>query len=75
MPALVKRRFGESGRSEELGTMVWFFSWKKSRNCWRIWALVGIGIGWDLGRDFAKEGFLKREQILRIDTAEKGCEN
>ena len=55
--------------------MVWFFSWKKSRNCWRIWALVGIGIGWELGRDFAKEGFLKREQILRIDTAEKGCEN
>src|SRR5436190_19652304 len=43
MPAFVKSRFGESGMSDELGTMVCCFSRKKSRNCWRIWALVSIG--------------------------------
>src|SRR5437764_5852397 len=32
MPALVKRRFGASGKSEEEGTMVCCFSRKKSRN-------------------------------------------
>jgi hypothetical protein len=32
MPALVKRRFGASGNSDDEGTMVCFFSRKKSRN-------------------------------------------
>ncbi len=36
MPALVKSRFGESGMSEALGTIVCCFSRKKSRNDWRI---------------------------------------
>src|SRR3954469_16670470 len=43
MPALVKSRLGESGRSEDEGTMVCCFSRKKSRNDWRIWALVRMG--------------------------------
>ena len=45
MPALVNSRFGESGMSDDDGTMVCFFSRKKSRNCWRIWALVSMGVG------------------------------
>src|ERR1043166_9298586 len=40
MPALVKRRFGESGMRLDEGTMVCCFDLKKSRNDWRIWALV-----------------------------------
>ena len=36
MPALVKSRLGESGMSEEEGTMVCCFSRKKSRKDWRI---------------------------------------
>src|SRR5437867_1166824 len=40
MPALVKRRLGESGRSDDDGTMVCFFSRKKSRNDCLIWAEV-----------------------------------
>src|SRR5712671_4253407 len=40
MPALVKRRFGESGKSDDDGTMVCFFSRKKSRNDCRISADV-----------------------------------
>src|ERR1043166_8573609 len=45
MPAFVKRRFGESGMSDALGTMVCLFSRKKSRNCWRIWVLVSMARG------------------------------
>ena len=45
MPAFVKSRFGESGMSELLGTMVCCFSRKKSRNCWRIWVLVSMAYG------------------------------
>ena len=40
MPAFVKSRFGESGIKLEEGTRVWLFSWKKSRNDWRICADV-----------------------------------
>ncbi len=40
MPALVKSRFGASGRSDDDGTMVCFFSRKKSRNDCRICAEV-----------------------------------
>src|SRR5258707_9902628 len=36
MPALVNRRFGESGSKLEEGTIVCFFSLKKSRNVRRI---------------------------------------
>src|ERR1051325_677468 len=36
MPALVNKRFGESGMSDEDGTMVCCFDLKKSRNDWRI---------------------------------------
>src|SRR5436309_8803173 len=36
IPALVKSKFGASGSSDEDGTMVCFFSRKKSRNDWRI---------------------------------------
>src|SRR5438552_18561584 len=36
MPALVNNRFGASGRSDDDGIMVCFFSWKKSRNDCRI---------------------------------------
>src|SRR5438552_15964886 len=42
MPALVKSRFGASGSSDEDGTMVCFFSRKKSRNDCRISAEVII---------------------------------
>src|SRR3954464_5332009 len=40
IPAFVKSRFGESGISDDDGTIVCFFSRKKSRKAWRIWALV-----------------------------------
>src|ERR1700719_4327542 len=40
MPALVKSRFGESGRSEDDGTIVCCFSRKKSRKDLRISAEV-----------------------------------
>src|SRR5205823_13517400 len=40
MPALVKSRFGASCRSDDDGTMVCFFSRKKSRNDCRISADV-----------------------------------
>jgi hypothetical protein len=40
MPAFVNKRFGESGISEDDGTMVCDFDLKKSRNDWRIWLLV-----------------------------------
>jgi hypothetical protein len=38
MPALVKRRLGESGRREEDGTMAWDrgLDWKKSKKDWRM---------------------------------------
>src|SRR5436190_13275819 len=42
MPALVNRRFGESGMRLEEGTMVCCFDLKKSRNDWRISELVII---------------------------------
>ena len=42
MPAFVNRRFGESGMSEEDGTMVCCFDLRKSRNDWRICVLVII---------------------------------
>ena len=44
MPALVKSRFGESGRSDDDGTMVCCFSRKKSRNDCRISADVMMSI-------------------------------
>src|SRR5262245_31978271 len=52
IPALVKRRLGASGRREDDGTMVCFFSRKKSRKLWRISAEV---IGWSLAwmREFS----------------------
>ena len=42
--------------------------------------LADLGAGWHrnwlgVGARFCEGRFLKREQILRIDTAEKGCEN
>src|ERR1700752_4033599 len=40
MPALVKSRFGASGRSDDDGTIVCCFSRKKSRKDWRICAEV-----------------------------------
>ena len=40
MPAFVNSKFGESGISEDEGTMVCFFDLKKSRKDWRIWVLV-----------------------------------
>ena len=40
MPALVNSRFGESGIRLDEGTMVCPFDLKKSRNDWRISALV-----------------------------------
>ncbi|MED5259836.1 MAG: hypothetical protein VYC72_08345 [Verrucomicrobiota bacterium] len=36
MPALVNKSPGDSGNKEDDGTMVCSFSWKKSRNDWRI---------------------------------------
>src|SRR5256885_9722711 len=44
MPAFVKSRFGESGRSEADGTTVCCFSRKKSRKDWRISAAVMDGM-------------------------------
>src|ERR1700731_770604 len=44
MPALVKRRLGASGKSDDDGTMVCFFSRKKSRKDCRIWAEVMMSI-------------------------------
>jgi hypothetical protein len=43
MPALVKRSPGESGRSDDEGTIVWPFEAKKSRKLWRISAEVIVG--------------------------------
>src|SRR5439155_26296759 len=43
MPAFVKRRFGASGNSDDDGTMVCFFSRKKSRNDCLIYAEVMVG--------------------------------
>src|SRR5438128_4236471 len=40
MPALVKSKLGAPGKSGDDGTMVCFFSRKKSRNDCRIWAEV-----------------------------------
>src|SRR5438876_6506647 len=45
IPALVNRRFGESGSRLDEGTMVCLFDLKKSRKDWRIWALVGTVSG------------------------------
>src|ERR1051325_4850365 len=45
MPAFVKSRFGESGMRLDEGTMMCCFDLKKSRNDWRIWALVIISFG------------------------------
>src|SRR3954469_25878552 len=42
IPAFVKSRFGESGRSEAEGTIVCSFSRKKSKNDWRISAAVMV---------------------------------
>jgi hypothetical protein len=42
MPAFVNKRLGESGMRLDDGTMVCCFDLKKSRNDWRIWALVII---------------------------------
>src|SRR5437016_13910306 len=44
MPALVKRRLGASGKRDDDGTMVCFFSRKKSRNDCRIWTEVMMSI-------------------------------
>jgi len=44
IPAFVKSRFGASGSSDEEGTIVCFFSRKKSRKDWRILAEVMISI-------------------------------
>src|SRR6202140_2381663 len=44
MPALVKSKLGESGRSDDDGTMVCCFSRKKSRNDCRICAEVMMSI-------------------------------
>src|SRR5437764_4083676 len=43
IPALVKSRLGESGISDADGTMLCFFSRKKSRKDWRISAAVMNG--------------------------------
>jgi hypothetical protein len=40
MPAFVKRSPGESGRSDDDGTIVWPCEAKKSRKDWRISAEV-----------------------------------
>src|SRR5688572_5632178 len=40
IPALVKSRFGESGKSDPEGTMACCFSRKKSKKDWRICAEV-----------------------------------
>ena len=42
MPAFVNSRFGESGMSDEDGTMLCAFDLKKSKNDWRICELVVI---------------------------------
>src|SRR5947209_8427653 len=44
MPALVKRRFGESGSSDDDGTTVCCFSRKKSRKLRRMSLLVMIAV-------------------------------
>src|SRR5437867_5321841 len=47
MPALVKSRFGESGRSDDDGTMVCCFSRKKSRKDCRICAeVIARNLAW-----------------------------
>src|SRR3954465_14179233 len=45
MPAFVKSRPGESGSSDDDGTIVWPCLAKKSRNDWRISAEVMIETG------------------------------
>ena len=56
MPALVKRRFGASGKSDDDGTIVCCFSRKKSRNDCLIWAEV-IGAKGSAIRAFLQGGF------------------
>ncbi len=52
MPAFVKSKLGASGKSGDDGTIVCFFSRKKSRNDCRIWAEVMIPeIKRDIQRD------------------------
>jgi hypothetical protein len=44
IPALVKSRFGASGRRLDEGTIVCCFDLKKSRKSCRIWRLVRISL-------------------------------
>src|SRR5579885_3493403 len=55
MPALVNRRFGESGMRLEDGTMVCCFDLKKSRNDWRICADVIMSIKRPRAKNQAQE--------------------
>ena len=65
MPAFVKSRFGESGRSDDDGTMVCCFSRKKSKKDWRISAEVMRRESQGSGADFQMES--QRGKSLRFD--------
>src|ERR1700750_3272453 len=64
MPALVNRRFGESGMRLEEGTMVCCFDLKKSRKDWRISELVIIRVGEITGGLAESEGEKKGGQLF-----------
>src|SRR5438477_11075991 len=65
IPAFVKSRFGESGRSDADGTMVCFFSRKKSRKDWRISAAVMRRQSQGGARNFQMEMLLFRPHSRR----------
>src|SRR5271170_5339939 len=62
MPALVNRRFGESGIRLEEGTIVWPFDLKKSRNDRRISCDVII---FPPGKDYPNTGSRRVEVKLK----------
>src|SRR3979411_157091 len=58
MPAFVKSRLGESGRSDDDGTIVCFFSRKKSRNDCRICAeVIMLILAWFRASFLTPRGF------------------
>src|SRR5207245_3848872 len=72
MPALVKSRLGASGKSGDDGTMVCFFSRKKSRNDCRIWAEV---MTTELNATFHRMRELLRSQCDGLVASENAAAN
>jgi hypothetical protein len=63
---LVNSKFGESGMSDEDGTMVCCFDLKKSRNDWRICADVII---FEIKKKFSEKLLRGRAEVLALTRA------